>query len=87
MNKSKRIVRIQRISIFFLTLAGSINYLDRSALSIANSVIRGEMGLSASQMGLLLSAFSLAYAFAQLPVGAMLDRFGARVMLGWGMIL
>ncbi|MDR5760880.1 MFS transporter [Caballeronia sp. LZ035] len=87
MNKSKRIVRIQRISIFFLTLAGSINYLDRSALSIANSVIRGEMGMSASQMGLLLSAFSLAYAFAQLPVGMMLDRFGARVMLGWGMIL
>jgi len=38
-------------------------------------------------MGLLLSAFSLAYAFAQLPVGALLDRFGSRVMLGLGMLV
>jgi MFS family permease len=38
-------------------------------------------------MGLLLSAFSLAYAFAQLPVGALLDRFGSRVVLGLGMLL
>src|ERR1700710_3207568 len=36
-------------------------------------------------MGLLLSAFSLAYAFSQLPVGALLDRFGSRIMLGLGM--
>ncbi|HDR8923246.1 TPA: MFS transporter [Burkholderia contaminans] len=87
MQASKKLRRIQRISIFFLTLAGCINYLDRSALSIANSTIRGEMGLSAAQMGLLLSAFSMAYAFAQLPVGVLLDRLGSRFMLGVGMLL
>src|SRR5689334_25411041 len=86
MQASKKLRRIQHISIFFLTLAGCINYLDRSALSVANSMIRGEMGLTASQMGMLLSAFSLAYAFCQLPVGAMLDRLGARLMLGAGML-
>ncbi|MGF6767801.1 sugar phosphate permease [Paraburkholderia sp. GAS199] len=85
MQASKNLRRIQRISIFFLTLAGCINYLDRSALSVANSMIRGEMGLTASQMGLLLSAFSLAYAFSQLPIGVLLDRFGARLMLGASM--
>jgi sugar phosphate permease len=85
MNRSPRLRRTQRVAIFLLTLAGCINYLDRSALSVANSMIRGEMGLSASEMGMLLSAFSMAYAFSQLPVGVMLDRFGARLMLGVGM--
>jgi MFS family permease len=83
--KTSRLRRIQWIAVAFLTIAGIINYLDRSALSIANTAIREEMGLTPTEMGLLLSAFSLAYAFSQLPIGAMLDRFGARIMLGVGM--
>jgi len=85
--KSKKIQRIQVAAVTLLVIAGLINYLDRSTLSIANKAISSEMNLSASQMGLLLSAFSLPYAFAQLPIGVMLDRFGARVMLGAGMLL
>jgi len=85
--KSQRLKRTQTIAIAFLTIAGIVNYLDRSTLSIANHSVAEELHLNASQMGLLLSAFSLAYAFAQLPVGAMLDRFGSRVMLGLGMLV
>jgi sugar phosphate permease len=85
--KSPRLKRIQVIAITFLTLAGIVNYLDRSTLSIANHSVSQELGLSASQMGLLLSAFSFAYAFSQLPIGMLLDRFGARVMLGLGMFV
>lgn len=85
--KTPRLGRIQRIAVTFLTLAGIVNYLDRSTLSIANHSVSGELGLSASQMGLLLSAFSFAYAFSQLPVGALLDRLGARLMLGLGMMV
>ncbi|PLZ04349.1 MFS transporter [Burkholderia sp. WAC0059] len=84
-DKSARLRRTQVLAIGFLTVAGTINYLDRSTLSIANHSVSRELGLSAAQMGLLLSAFSLAYAFAQLPVGALLDRFGPRAMLGIGM--
>src|ERR1700739_1457314 len=80
--KSTRLKRIQVVAVVFLTVACIINYLDRSTLSIANHLVSEELHLSAAQMGLLLSAFSLAYAFAQLPVGALLDRFGSRVMLG-----
>ncbi|MFE1599060.1 MFS transporter [Methylobacterium sp. ID0610] len=83
--KSPRLRRIQWVAVAFLTAAGIINYVDRSALSIANTAIREEMSLSPAQMGWLLSAFSLAYAFSQLPVGALLDRFGSRIMLGAGM--
>ena len=85
--KTPRLRRIQWVAITFLTLAGIVNYLDRSTLSIANHSVSGELGLSASQMGLLLSAFSFSYAFAQLPMGALLDRFGARLMLGVGMFV
>ncbi|MGF6725581.1 MFS family permease [Paraburkholderia sp. GAS41] len=85
--KTPRLRRIQWIALTFLTLAGIVNYLDRSTLSIANHSVSGELGLSASQMGLLLSAFSFSYAFAQLPMGALLDRFGARIMLGVGMLV
>ena len=87
MTKTPRLKRIQVIALVFLTLAGIVNYLDRSTLSIANHSVSAELGLSASQMGLLLSAFSLAYAFSQLPIGVLLDRFGARVMLGLGMFV
>ncbi|MGH8781835.1 MFS transporter [Paraburkholderia sp.] len=85
--KTRRLARIQVIALVFLTLAGIVNYLDRSTLSIANHSVSGELGLSASQMGLLLSAFSFAYAFSQLPMGVLLDRFGARLMLGVGMLV
>ncbi|WP_347558212.1 MFS transporter [Robbsia sp. KACC 23696] len=85
--KSARLKHTQRIAVLFLTVAGVVNYLDRSTLSIANHSVSQELHLSGAQIGLLLSAFSLAYAFAQLPVGALLDRFGSRVMLGLGMLV
>lgn len=45
------------------------------------------MNLSVSQMGLLILAFSLSYAIAQLPVGGLLDRFGARLVLSVSMFV
>jgi sugar phosphate permease len=85
--KSHKIKRIQIISVTLLVIAGLVNYLDRSTLSFANHSISEEMHLSATQMGLLLSAFSLSYAFAQLPVGVLLDRLGTRVVLGLGLLV
>ncbi|AGO54281.1 L-galactonate transporter YjjL [Serratia plymuthica 4Rx13] len=70
-----------------LFFAAIINFLDRSSLSVANSTIREEMGLSGTEIGLLLSAFSLAYGIAQLPCGLLLDRKGPRIMLGVGMFV
>lgn len=85
--KSGKIKRIQIVSVTLLVIAGLVNYLDRSTLSFANHSISEEMHLSAVQMGFLLSAFSLSYAFAQLPIGVLLDRLGTRVVLGLGMIV
>jgi sugar phosphate permease len=77
--------RRQRTALIVLVIAGTLNYLDRSTLSIANPLIRQELGLSIADMGLLLSAFLWAYAFAQLPGGALVDRIGPHRLLASGL--
>jgi sugar phosphate permease len=83
----QRIRRFQTISLVLLVVCGTINYLDRGALSVANPAIRADLGVSIGQMGLLLSAFAWSYALAQLPVGGLVDRAGPRVLLCIGMTL
>jgi MFS family permease len=68
-----------------LVIAGTLNYIDRATLSVANPLIRQELGLSIADMGLLLSAFLWAYAIFQLPGGALVDRLGPRRLLTAGL--
>ncbi len=84
--RSHKIKRIQTISLSLLFMAGIINFLDRGSLSIANQAIRGDLGLSGTEFGFLLSAFSLSYGISQLPSGILLDRFGPRIVLGGGLL-
>jgi MFS family permease len=78
---------VQRRSVALLVAAALLNYFDRSALSVANPLIRADLHLSAAQMGLLLSALMWTYAFAQLPIGAVIDRVGPKRALGVGLLL
>ncbi|MFI1623921.1 MFS transporter [Streptomyces noursei] len=59
-------------------LAGGIlvNFLDRTALSVASSPLADEFGLSLSQLGIVLSAFTWSYCLVQLPAGVLVDMFG-----------
>jgi sugar phosphate permease len=81
-----RVKTIQRVALAMLVLSGVVNYIDRATLAVGNELIRHDLGLSIAQMGFLLSAFLWAYAFAQLPTGAMVDRLGPRLLLTLGMI-
>jgi sugar phosphate permease len=87
LSKSPRLRRIQWVALTLLVLAGFVNYLDRSTLAIANQTISQELHFTPTEMGLLLSVFSWAYAIVQLPIGGILDRFGARLTLGIGICL
>jgi len=80
-----RVRSIQRAALAMLVLAGVINYVDRATLAVANLLIRQDLGLSIADMGYLLSAFLWAYAFAQLPTGAMVDKLGPRLLLACGL--
>src|SRR3954468_9814852 len=73
-----------------LFLATTINYVDRSNLSIVAPFLSKELGLGPVQMGLLFSAFAWSYAVANLPGGYLIDRFGSRAVygiaqLGWSL--
>src|ERR1700729_2174477 len=80
-----RLSSIQIAALAMLVMAGVINYIDRATLAVANPLIREELGLSIADMGYLLSAFLWAYAFAQLPTGAMVDKMGPRILLTLGL--
>jgi sugar phosphate permease len=79
--------RIRSIALALLVVSGVINYLDRSTLSIANRQIRDDLHLSLGEMGILLSAFSWSYAFAQLPTGILVDKVGPRILLAVGLAI
>jgi len=65
-------------ALFLLSL---ILYIDRAAISSAKSAIAGELALSDTEMGGVFGAFSLGYAFAQIPWGRFADRAGPRLAL------
>lgn len=79
--------RMRVLALTLLVIAGTVNYLDRSALSIGNFSIRASLHLSDTEMGLLLSAFAVAYGVAQLPVGILIDRYGPRRLMSIGLLL
>lgn len=63
--------------VFFATL---INYLDRAVFSIARPLFTKDLDIAPIVAGTLGSAFSWSYALAQVPGGAVLDRFGTRLV-------
>jgi MFS family permease len=55
-----------------------VNYFDRVNLSVAQAALRQQWGVGDIAFGYLSSAYSWTYALLQLPMGALLDRFGVR---------
>ena len=84
---SRRLRSIQWVAVGLITVVIALNYVDRSTLSVGNLLIRKEFGISATAIGALQSGWSLAYAFAQIPIGFMLDRLGPRYLVGGALIL
>ena len=58
-----------------------ITYMDRSNISVAQPEIAKQFGLSKTAMGLVLAAFTWAYALGQVPSGWFGDRFGPKRVL------
>ena len=73
-----RPTRIRHRVIALIFIITSINYADRATFSIAGSAASSELGLSPIQTGFILSAFAWSYVLAQIPGGALLDRFGTK---------
>jgi MFS family permease len=67
-----------------LALAVFINYVDRGNLATAAPVITRELHLSATQIGILLSAFYWTYAPSQLVAGWFAERFAVHRVIAVG---
>ena len=67
--------------LILISLMYLICYMDRSNISVAQPEIAKQFHLSKSAMGLVLAAFTWAYALGQVPAGWLGDRFGAKKVL------
>ncbi len=78
---------IRYVILAMIFLVTTFNYVDRATLSIAAPVMSKELGFDAVSMGLAFSAFGWSYTSLQIPGGWVLDKYGARLVYGAGLIL
>jgi len=70
-----------RVVLGLLCLMYLILFVDRVSLSTAAPLVKTELGLNNTQLGLAFSAFAIPYALFQLIGGWIGDRFGPRYTL------
>jgi MFS family permease len=73
--------------VFLVSTAVFITYVDRGTLATAAPLMQDELHLSASQLGVLLSAFYYGYALAMAPVSWLVERYGAPRVLALGLVV
>src|SRR6266699_5533223 len=70
-----------------LAICVLINYVDRGNLSVAAPLLKAELRLSASQLGILFAAFFTTYTAMQFVVGWLVDQFDVNRILAAGFLL
>ncbi len=76
-----------KIALVLLGLSVFINYVDRGNLAIAASMLKDELSLSPSQLGILLSAFFWTYSCMQPVTGWLVDRIDVNWVMAGGFFL
>ena len=80
-SQGQRVPRGLLIMLALLAMSAFVSYVDRSNLSIAASMLKDELGISAAQLGILSSAFFWTYGLAMYGSGWLADR----LHVGWVM--
>jgi MFS transporter, ACS family, D-galactonate transporter len=70
-----------------LSISVLINYVDRGTLSIAAPILKEDLRLSPSQLGILLSSFFWTYSLFQIVSGWLVDRFEVNWLLALGVLV
>ena len=73
-----------RALVILLGAAVFLNYVDRGAIAVAAPLMKGELGLTATEFGIAVSAFFWIYAPVQLVVGWLCDRFSVYRLMAVG---
>jgi len=67
------------VYLYFAFASGYVlSYLYRTVTSVISPELSRELDLTASSLGLLTSAYFMAFGAVQIPAGMLLDRFGPR---------
>ena len=71
---------VNRFARIFLPFAAGhfLSYLFRSVNAVIAGDLEADVGVGASELGLLTASYLLAFALFQLPLGILLDRLGPR---------
>ena len=77
----QRFFKVRYLVLGVLCLMYFIAYVDRVNISVAAPLLRKEMGLTATELGLVFSAFAYPYAAMQIFGGWLSDKFGPRLVL------
>ena len=64
----------------------ALYYLGRVNFSVAVPRLEDEAGLSATEVGVLAAGFFWVYSLSAVPIGRLADRFGARTLVGLGLV-
>ena len=82
-----RYLRIFAPALVLLAVCLFINYIDRSNLSLAAPLLKEELHISATQLGVLFSGFFWTYTTLQFVSGWLVDRFGVNRVIAAGFLL
>src|SRR6266481_5993635 len=84
---SQSMPRPLSVALTLLVVSVFINYVDRGNLSIAAPLLKTEFGISAGQLGILLSAFFWTYTLFLFVCGWFVDRFDPSRVLALGYLV
>ncbi len=74
--------------VVILTIAYTCAFADRQVLSLLVEPIKHDLGVTDTQLSLLLGfAFSFFYSAMNLPAGYLVDRFGRRGLIAGGVVI
>jgi nitrate/nitrite transporter NarK len=81
MSQIERPTSVRHIIVASTFLMSVLLYLHRFCISMVQTYIEEDLGLTAGQIYWIFFAFFLTYALGQIPSGWLTDRFGSRIML------
>jgi len=87
MTDAKKLPGELRYVLALLAFSVFINYIDRGNLSIAAPMLKDELGMSASQLGILLSSFFWTYSLFLILSGWLVDRVNVSWVMAIGFFL
>lgn len=74
------------VIVFVIFLAIVFNYFDRQIVSILKPILKDEYDLDDSGYAIIINVFTVCYALMYPVTGWLVDRYGARLTMFWGVI-